>query len=69
MVTCITIEIINGETVPHGAKTYESLPRIGEYIAIDENGVGFLFEVIAAAHSSNYTEGRSQMDLTCTSNV
>jgi hypothetical protein len=56
MITCLTIEIANGETITHGAKTYESLPRIGEYIALDRDGIGFLFEVVAIAHSPDYAE-------------
>jgi hypothetical protein len=40
MVACLTIEISNGEMLPHGAKSYESLPRIGELVAIESRRLG-----------------------------
>ena len=58
MVTCLTIELSNsGDFIPHGAKSYETLPRIGEYVSLEKDGKEALFEVITVAHSSDYVDG------------
>jgi len=57
MVTCLTIEIVGEDKVSYGAKAYESLPRIGECVSLEESGVASIFEVVAVLHCSEYREG------------
>ena len=50
----ITIDITTGKPIGLGEKRYAQLPRVGEWVEMDdEDGKGTVFEVVMVAHSTD----------------
>lgn len=58
VVTCIVIEIVGTEKCGLGARTFENIPRVGEWVSLNVNELAFMFEVRQVAHAEGYVEGR-----------
>ena len=52
MLDLIVIDITAKNPVGLGSKLFSTHPRIGEWIEVDVNGEGTMFEVVKVAHSS-----------------
>ncbi len=53
MFSLITIDVSTSQPKRLGRKEYQSIPRMGEWIAItDENGIEQIYEVVQVAHSA-----------------
>jgi len=48
----LTIGIIGDTPVCLGSLCYETHPRIGEWVELDENGKGVMYEVVMVAHAA-----------------
>ncbi|HEN3242257.1 hypothetical protein ACS77F_07255 [Yersinia enterocolitica] len=48
-----TIDISNQSINRLGQKNYRIYPRIGEWIELNTNGIGTLYEVVMVVHSSH----------------
>jgi hypothetical protein len=57
MVTCLVIEIVGTEKNGLGARTFESIPRVGEWISLSVDESAVMFEVRQIAHAEGYVEG------------
>ncbi|GCF89776.1 hypothetical protein [Shewanella sp. M-Br] len=51
MYELITIDISSGSPEGLGCKNYKTHPRIGEWVEMDVNEKGTMFEVVMVAHS------------------
>lgn len=49
----ITIDVTSETPKGLGEKTYETHPRIGEWVEMDVDGVGTMFKVVMIAHSNS----------------
>ena len=52
MLELITIDVSSGKRKGMGQKIYKTIPRIGEWVEIEMDGIANMFEVIMIAHSS-----------------
>jgi len=52
MNTLIVIDVSGSKPKPLYAREFKTPPRIGEWIEIDEDDEGVMYEVIKVAHSS-----------------
>jgi len=52
MIKIITVDVTGGTPVPIGSLCYETHPRIGEWVELDENGKGVMCEVVMVAHAA-----------------
>ncbi|WP_145506022.1 hypothetical protein [Yersinia alsatica] len=51
MYSLITIDVSNAPPQGMGEKNYKTHPRIGEWVEMDIDGIGTMFEVVMVAHS------------------
>ena len=53
MLELITIDVSSAEVKGLGCKTYTTHPRIGEWVEMNVDEIGTMFEVVMVAHATD----------------